>query len=81
MGAALDSPERRRIARIDFDGADRIGFTGVLGAFLPTGPRRTNPANEIHASVDLLGQRDGDLPGPDAELFIRHVVLRSGGPR
>src|SRR5689334_10091717 len=81
MGAALDALERRRVARIDFDAADRVGFTRVLGAFLPTGPGRANPANEINASVGLLRQWDGDLAGPDAELFVRHVVLRSRGGR
>src|SRR4029077_7231128 len=81
MGAALHALERRRVARINFDGAHGVRFTRVFGTSLPAGPRGPNPANEINPSIDLFGQRNSALTGPDAELFVLHAVLHSDGVR
>src|SRR5262249_42027168 len=78
MRAALYSRERRRVTRINFEGAHGVGFTRVLGTFLPAGPGGPHPADEIDPGIALFRQRDGDLAGPDAELFVLHAVLHFG---
>src|SRR5262249_14656392 len=76
MGTALDALQAGGVARIDLDRAHRIGLAGVLRALLPAGPGRADTADEIDARIRALRQRDGNLALPDAELFLRHDVLR-----
>ena len=76
MAAGLDVLEAVAPARIDLDGADRLGFAGVLRAVLALFPGRVDAADEIEAGIGLAGQLDRLLAVADAES--RALVLAHG---
>src|SRR5204862_468156 len=56
VGAAFDPLKAGRPARVDVDGADRLGFARILGTILALLPRRPDPPNEIERRVGGLRQ-------------------------
>src|SRR5207245_2410714 len=80
MRAGLDAVEGRGPARVDLDGADRIGLARVLRAILAPGPRRADPPDEIERGVEGLGQLDGGFALADsvrvrARIGLAHIGL------
>src|SRR5436309_1787821 len=72
MRAALDAFESGSPVRVDLDGANRIGFAGVLRAVLAPVPGRANAANEIDRRVVVFRQVDCDLAIADAVEWVDH---------
>ncbi len=70
VGATRHVDERLLPARIERDGADRLGFPGVLGAVLAFFPGRADTPDEIDPGIVVAGQFDGDLALPDAEGIV-----------
>src|SRR6516165_11769971 len=72
MGATLEPRKPARVARVDLDPAHRVGFTCIFGAVLAPGPWRADPADEIDAGVELLGQVDRHFAFAYAEWIVDH---------
>src|SRR5271166_3064328 len=72
MRAALDPLQGPCPARVELKRANRVRFAGVLRATLTIRPGRADIADEIKASVELLGQLDCDLALPDTESRVAH---------
>src|SRR5215471_19721574 len=70
--AGLDILEAVGPARVDLDHANGLGLAGVLRAVLALLPGRVDAADEIEPGVGLLGQLDGLLAFPNAEIFGGH---------
>jgi hypothetical protein len=58
MRTALYALQRRSIARVDLDGAYRMGFTWVFRALLRLRPGGADPADIVDAGVELVRQFD-----------------------
>jgi hypothetical protein len=75
VGAGLDAGECRGIARVDLDGAGRVRLAGVLRAVVPGRPGGADAADEIKPGIEILGQLDRDLAGPDCVGVVDHGWL------
>ena len=74
MRQPLNAFQRRRIARIDLDGAFGIRAARVLRALAYVCPRRADAADEIDAAVEFFGKHDGDFAV--ADVFTHAAVLQ-----
>ena len=61
MAGGFQAVEPFDPARIEHDGADRIGFAGVFRAILAPLPRRADAADEIERGVEARRQFGGDF--------------------
>src|SRR5881398_492023 len=70
--AGLHATECLGPALIDADGADGVGFAGILRAVLAPRPRCADAADEIERGIEALWQFDRDLAVADSEGVLGH---------
>src|SRR5207253_10687610 len=68
----VHASERLGPALIDADGADGVGFPGILRAVLAPRPRCADAADEIERGIEALWQFDRDLAVADSEGVLGH---------
>ena len=56
MAAGFGVLESMSPARVEFDGADGVGFAGVFRALLAMRPGRADAADEIKSGIETLGK-------------------------